>query len=41
MVSQRNAKPTCLGDFFSGGFAMIKVGDTQNKFFKPNDDGPY
>ena len=32
---------TCLGDFVSGGFALIKVGDTQSIVFKPNDVGPY
>ena len=31
----------CLGEFISGGFAMIKVGDTKNMVFEPNDVGPY
>ena len=32
---------TCLGEFMLGGFEIIKVGDTQNIVFNPNDFGPY
>ena len=31
----------CLGEFVSGGFSILKVGDAQNIIFKPNDVGPY
>ena len=32
---------TCLGEFMSGRFAILKIGDTQNMVFKPNNVGPY
>ena len=32
---------TCLGEFMSGGFSILKVGDTQNSVFNPNDVVPY
>ena len=32
---------TYLGEFVSGIFAILKVGDTRNMVFKPNDVGPY
>ena len=32
---------TCLGEFVSGRFSILKVGDTQNMVFNPNDIGPY
>ena len=32
---------TCLGEFMSGRFAILKIGDTQNMVFKPNDVVPY
>ena len=32
---------TCLGKFVSGGFAILKVGNTQNVVFSPNYVGPY
>ena len=32
---------TYLSEFVSGGFAILKVGDTQIMVFKPNDVGSY
>ena len=32
---------TCLGKFVSGGFAILKVGNTQNVVFSPNYVDPY
>ena len=32
---------TCLGEFVSNGFSILKVGDRQNIVFNPNDVGTY
>ena len=32
---------TCLGEFVSGGFAILKVCHTPYRVFKPNDVGTY